>query len=131
MLFIDLLEPQQWRVAAISAALLCTAAFYFCVRRFLPVLIWTVFPVFLLSFPLAGLPSRHFTVNETFYGFTFLFTSFAIVLAGLRPDMRRAQEKHAAGETYVVPKWKGHVTAAVVIIAVIIVCFPLDAVTDG
>ncbi|WP_017539631.1 hypothetical protein [Nocardiopsis halophila] len=131
MLFIDVLEPEQWRVAAISAALLCTASFYFCVRRLLPVLIWVVFPVFLLTFPLAGLPSRHFTVNETFYAFTFLFTSFAVVLAGLRPDMRRAQEKHAVGETYAIPKWKGYLAGAVVTVAGIIVCFPADAVTGG
>ncbi|GAA2014786.1 hypothetical protein GCM10009799_48810 [Nocardiopsis rhodophaea] len=129
MLFIDLLEPEQWKFAAIAAAALCTVSFYFCLRH-VAVLVWLLVPAFLLSFPLAGQPSRHFTVTETFYVLSFLFSSFAVLFIALRPEVRRAQEKHAAGEEYEVPRWKGYAWGAAVTVVGIIVCFPLDAVTD-
>ncbi|MDA2804758.1 hypothetical protein [Nocardiopsis suaedae] len=130
MLFIDLLEAEQWKYAAIAAAVLTMAALYFCFRRVAAVLAWTLFPAFLLSFPLAGNPSRHFTVTETFYASTFLFASFAVLFAALRPDMRKSLEKHAAGEEHVVPKWKMYVFCVALTVVMIVVCFPLDAATD-
>lgn len=130
MLLVDLLEAEQWKYAAVAAAVLCTAALYYCFRHVLLVLFWALFPAFLLSFPFAGQPSRHFTVTETFYALTFLFASFAVLFAALRPEMRKTLEKHAAGEEHVVPKWKMYVFCVALTVVMLVVCFPLDAATD-
>ena len=129
MLLIDLLEPEQWKYAAVTAAVLSMAALYFCVRHLLAMLAWALFPAFLLSFPLMGVPARYFTVTEAFYALTFIFASFAVLFASLRPETRKIREKRAVGEEHVVPKWKGYAWGVALTVVGIVVCFPLDAVT--
>lgn len=129
MLFVDLLEPQQWKYAAVAAAVLCTASFYYCLRH--PwALACGVAPAFLLSGPFAGLSGRNMTVAENFYALAFIFSSFAVLFIILRPETRRAHEKEAAGEEYVVPKWKVHAWGVAVTVLMFVFCFPLDAATD-